>query len=180
MEGKYLTTLFLVLIVVLTLLLAVALALLTWLIFKLRSEKATSAPSSLKPQLVKDDAGPPCPNHPDKVASGKCAICEKNFCSKCLFSQEGPTFCRAHMNLYLCTTWVELGEVKTTAMTPNEAAHLYAIKKELLKSGDIPAFIVTNYKINTESDTIESYVSLSVPQSNKEEISKRINLSRQQ
>ena len=167
MEGKHLTLL-LVLIIVLMLLLVASLALIVWLLLKFQKENLPEAASPSSPAQA--DGESHCPLHPDKPTSGKCAMCEKDFCSQCLFSQNGPLFCRQHLNLYLSTTWAELGEVKTNAMTPHTAEHIYQTKKILLEKDDIPSFILTNYKINTETDTIESYVCLCVPEKNQGEV----------
>ena len=172
MEGKHLTLLLLVLIIFLTLLLAASLALLAWLLIKL--QRGNNTPTHTKLPPAKADRESRCPHHPDRPTSGKCALCEKSFCHQCLFSHEGPLFCRSHINVYLNTTWTELGEVKTTPNTPHAAEHLYQAKKDFLQKGKIPAFILTNYKINTETDTIESFVCLCVPHKNEEEASQKI------
>ena len=170
MEGKYLTLL-LVAVIVLTLLLTATLTVLVWFLFKVHRNKETdqtaASPKKRQKSLASESR---CPNHADKPTAGKCALCEKSFCDECLFSPDGPSFCREHIGVYLGTTWAELGEVKTTPMTPRAAEHLYRTKRELLESGKIPSFILTNYKINTEADTIESYVCLCVPRDKEKEI----------
>ena len=174
MEGKHFTLL-LAAVIVLVLLLAAALALLGWLLLKLHRENdATPTQKTNKKNKKKLEPGSHCPEHPDKPTSGKCALCEKNFCDECLFSPDGPSFCREHVGVYLGTTWAELGEIKTTPTTPYTAEHLYKTKRELLEGGEIPSFILTNYKINTEIDSIESYVCLCVPQEKKETVMERI------
>ena len=174
MENKYFV-LFLVIIIVLGLLLAAALGLLAWLLLKNQRESSSQGPLPL-PRRPRISAEPEsqCPNHPDRPTSGTCALCEKSFCDQCLSSPDGPSFCREHIGIYLGTTWAELGEVRTTPNSPHAAEHLYRVKKELLEGGEIPSFILTNYKINTESDSIESYVCLCVPQDKREEILQKI------
>ena len=174
MEDKYFTLL-LVAIIVLILLLAASLALLAWLLLKSRGVPADPSPlvPTRKPKFSRDSRTR-CPNHPDKPTSGKCALCEKNFCGECLLSPEGPSFCRDHIGVYLETSWAELGEIKTTPDAPHKSEHLYRLKKELLRDGEIPSFILTNYKINTETDSIESYVCLCVPQSKRDEVLVRL------
>ena len=171
MEGNYLTLL-LILITVLIFLLMISLCLMVWLFLKFRKENISKSDISSSPSVptTNNDAESRCPMHPDKPTSGKCAICEKSFCAQCLFSHNGPLFCRQHLNLYLSTTWSELGETKTSAMTPHTTEHIYQTKKILLEENKIPSFILTNYKINTETDTIESYVCLCVPKANEDDV----------
>lgn len=109
-----------------------------------------------------------CVNHAQDNARGLCNICQEAFCEECLKEHDGLTFCGPHFRLYLGHEWVELETIMTTPETPESAFPIYDFKRELWEKEGLPAIVATHYKINIETDTIESFVKLLV-RSNEEE-----------
>ena len=95
-------------------------------------------------------------------ANGICSICDRPFSEIHLRMNGSIVFCKDHYDLFLTSKWIALKTIKTTPDTPKEAIPLYEIKKDKWNIQNIPSFIITDYKINFEGDTIESYVSLYV------------------
>lgn len=103
-----------------------------------------------------------CVNHPQDHGNGMCAICSEVFCEECIKEHEGLTFCRPHFRLFISHEWEAVETVKTTPETPETAFPMYDFKKTLWEKEGLPAVISTHYKINIDTDTIESYVKLLV------------------
>ncbi len=111
-----------------------------------------------------------CHVHSDQKSAGTCAICELPFCEECLTGHDKLNFCPDHYRLFLENSWSEVSSVKTTPSTPQKGLHIYKVKKEAWEQNAIPSYIVTYYKIDTESDIIESHVKLFAMTSDLEKI----------
>lgn len=177
---------FLVLIMTLTLI-----GLVFYLVFllKKKSEKATS-PSipelsefeKIKEQLrtnSNSDDIEYCKNHPQDNSAGTCAICTEHFCEECLRDHEGLNFCKTHFRTYLENEWVEIASILTTPDTPEAALHVYDFKKSQWTESNCPTIVSTHYKINIESDYIESYVKLLVMKSDEEDLKQKLHMYQQ-
>ncbi|MCR9205964.1 MAG: hypothetical protein NXH75_15380, partial [Halobacteriovoraceae bacterium] len=62
---------------------------------------------------------------------------------------------------------------KTTPETPESAFPIYDFKKELWEKEGLPAIVSTHYKINIETDSIESFVKLLVRSIEEDSLKKR-------
>ncbi len=125
--------------------------------YKNKEQKSVEAPSIPPPAKKVDYVR--CSIHIEKKSAGLCSMCEGPFCEDCLKSHENLNFCSEHYRTFLENKWAELQTVKTNPDTPKEGIFLYQFKGELMKEG-VPAYIVTQYKINVQDDYIESYVTL--------------------
>lgn len=124
-------------------------------------------------ELGFDDEVTYCVNHPQDHGKGLCAICQDSLCEECLKEHDGLNFCGAHFRLYLGHDWVELETIKTTPETPESAFPIYDFKKDLWEKERLPAIISTHYKINIETDKIESFVRLLVRTQEEEALKER-------
>jgi hypothetical protein len=116
-----------------------------------------------------------CANHPQDHAKGMCSICQECFCEECIKEHDGLTFCNPHFRLYISHEWTELETIKTTPDTPETAFPIYDFKKLLWEEEGLPAVISTHYKINIDTDTIESFVKLLVRTDELDSLSERYN-----
>ena len=116
-----------------------------------------------------------CSNHPQDHAKGMCSICQECFCDDCIKEHDGLTFCNPHFRLYISHEWTELETIKTTPETPESAFPIYDFKKLLWEEEGLPAVISTHYKINIDTDTIESFVKLLVRTDELDSLSERYN-----
>lgn len=103
-----------------------------------------------------------CKLHPKTEASGTCAICLGSFCETCIKNHETLMFCPTHYKVFLEHKWQDIQTVKTTPNNPHDGVQLYEYKKELWTNEEIPAYVMTHYKLNYEGDYIESYIMLFV------------------
>jgi hypothetical protein len=101
-----------------------------------------------------------CIHHPKIPAVGSCSICENTFCSICLKNHKSLQLCKDHLELFLSNDWGEITTVHTNPNEPEKGIFLYDFKKAVWDSDQIPTYIQTQYKINLESDEIESFVAL--------------------
>jgi hypothetical protein len=118
-----------------------------------------------------------CQNHPGIKSSGICAICEEPFCEDCLKEADKLHFCPDHYEVYNNNSWSPIVTVKTTPNRPEDGIFIYNFKEKIWKEESIPTFIVTNYKINVESDFIESYVSYFVKDEDAGQLKQRLDCS---
>lgn len=109
-----------------------------------------------------------CIIHKGIDSAGQCSICNEYFCEGCLKDNDGQIFCTEHYQLYKSNKWIIAKTIKTNAETPEAGIVLYNIKKSTWENDKIPSYIITDYKINTDSDLIESYVSLYIKKDNLE------------
>lgn len=140
---------------------------------------ANQSKSELLRQSPLNQSGPSedqityCANHPNDNAKGLCSICQECFCEECIKEHDGLSFCGPHFRLYINEDWVELETIKTTPETPESAFPIYDFKKELWEKEGLPAIVSTHYKINIQTDTIESFVKLLVRSIEEDSLKKR-------
>ena len=101
-----------------------------------------------------------CTNHPQIPSAGLCAICNEAFCEDCLREHEKLQFCPEHYQLFINHKWKVLDSIVTTPDKPELAYHLYSFKDDSWKESKTPSYIITHYKIDVESDHIESHIKL--------------------
>lgn len=115
-----------------------------------------------------------CQNHEDRKGHGLCAICMEAFCEECLVEHEHLHFCREHFLTFNDTDWEIIETVRTNPEEADKTMYLYEFKGYLWDEEKLPTIVTTHYQINTESDQIESQVSLMVPQQNQEKLAYEI------
>lgn len=115
-----------------------------------------------------------CSNHADKFAQGVCAICDQNLCEHCLSQVNKTIFCADHFHTFKNNRWTSITNQKTTADTPISAQYIYDFKKYIWNCENHPCFISCEYKINLESDIIETYVILYVIGDDQEELTGKL------
>lgn len=120
--------------------------------------KTTSSPHS---QTTTRSEGM-CHFHPNEAARSQCAICCILLCETCNRDYEQLHFCPAHFELYTCHRWLPLSTVVTKPQSPQNGLALYQFKESLWEGRQIPSYVVTHYKIDVETDQIESYIQLYV------------------
>lgn len=144
-----------------------ALGILVYLLLKKAKNEGTtlSAPVPLTsseniPGTFRDNAQGLCQNHPDLMASGMCAICAGMFCETCLKAYETLHFCNEHYELFLNSKWVEVETIKSTPIRPHDGLELHVHKEKMWQLKGVPSYIMTHYKIEIESDQIETHIKL--------------------
>jgi len=103
-----------------------------------------------------------CIHHPDTPSVGSCLICEEVFCTNCLVDHESMHFCKEHFRVFANSSWTQITDVRTTPDTPEDGLYIYNFKRFLWLNRNIPSFVMTHYKINIDSDFIESFIQLNV------------------
>ncbi|MCO4792938.1 MAG: hypothetical protein KC493_04455 [Bacteriovoracaceae bacterium] len=181
MEDKYYWLLISVLILLTVILTALLLIVVYFVFFKekdnppaLENNESEEVPTvkHIRPPAFDAPTLTTCEEHEDTRAVNVCAICSTQLCELCVREDENIVFCPSHFKTYVDHNWVEISNVKTTPSTPEASAHVFEFKKHLWKSDGTPTYIVTHYKIDVESDQIESYVKLMVREEEKEELEK--------
>ncbi len=109
---------------------------------------------------------------------GLCSICEKELIENDYFNVESLHLCREHFSVYTQSEWVPITNQRTTSETPEKGVYIYNFKKNLWNDDKIPTFILCEYKIDVESDIIETYVQLHVQKENEAELRNRIKLEK--
>jgi hypothetical protein len=103
-----------------------------------------------------------CENHPESPSVAGCLICEDVFCEKCVIDHDGMHFCKEHFKIFANNKWKQITDVKTTPDTPEDGLFIYHFKRKIWREDKTPSFVLTHYKINIESDIIESFIQLNV------------------
>jgi len=135
--------------------------------------KSVTSASPIAEVLEKETLNYVCVFHPERDPVGVCAICEAACCESCLREWEHLNFCSDHIKLYAAHNWEPITNERTTANSPEASSYIYDFKKSIWSKG-VPSFIVTHYRIEIESDIVESYVQLFVKQEDKTALSSLI------
>lgn len=115
-----------------------------------------------------------CPYHPTEPGEVQCGMCARYFCSRCVRPMKSIYFCKEHMALYLRNHWTEVLTIKTNSSDPENGVRLYERKQQLFIEQQIPTYVETHYKIEVDSDFIETYLVLFAMEENVEEVRKYI------
>lgn len=115
-----------------------------------------------------------CSHHPSELSVGTCVICEKAFCSHCLKNHKTLHFCQEHLQIFLTNKWTQVASVKTNPEETKEGVALYKLKRDLWLNENIPSYLETQYKIDIDTDFIESFVALYVREKDAELAGKRL------
>ncbi len=117
-----------------------------------------------------------CHNHPEDQSIGSCLICEEVFCENCLIEHDGLYFCKEHFRIFASNKWKQITDIKTTPDTPIDGLYIYHFKRKIWQERNAPIFILTHYKINIESDFIESFIQLNVLEKDAERLEKELEI----
>lgn len=101
-----------------------------------------------------------CPNHPDEPGEAQCAICDELYCKACIRPFKSLHYCKEHLALIMRHDWVEILTLRTSTTDPEEGVRLYDRKKEVFRNNGFPTYVETHYKIDVDSDHIETYLKL--------------------
>lgn len=101
-----------------------------------------------------------CPNHPDEPGEAQCAICDELYCKACIRPFKSLHFCKEHLALIMRHDWAEVLTLKTSTTDPEEGVRLYDRKKAVFRDHGLPTYVETHYKIDVDSDHIETYLKL--------------------
>ena len=114
----------------------------------------------------------------DKKIAGLCGICEKELAEEDHFEIDNIHFCKEHYNLYIKNDWQEISDQRTTADTPEAGIYIYNFQRSLWQNEKVPSFIVCEYKIDVNTDQIETYVKLTVLKNMAPQLEERLNQSK--
>ncbi len=117
-----------------------------------------------------------CIHHKEAPSVGSCLICEEVFCVDCLVEHESMHFCKEHFRTFANYKWKQITDERTTPDTPEDGLYIYNFKRQLWLNKNIPSFVMSHYKINIESDFIESFIQLNVREDDVEKLSKELEL----
>jgi hypothetical protein len=168
--------LFVIVIVFFGLIMLMMMGLIVFLFLKLNTQKPSS------PQEPKEIKNPPvaplktqsdptlqmCINHPESPAQALCAISAEPICESCVREDDGVIFSLDHFRTYLESSWVEMESVRATAAQTEASAHLFAFKQARWKKNQTPSYVTTHYRIDIDSDEIESLIRLYVREEDKD------------
>ena len=130
---------------------------------------SANALSSKMPKEVKDAidqskevkfegaAGGFCVDHPDLHSKGMCAISNKLYCELCLTKEKDVKIARKFLNLFLDHKWPVKYMINNSNVGADKLNEVMRVKKELWNSSQIPVITQKQFKINIETDDIETF-----------------------
>ncbi|MCT4642997.1 MAG: hypothetical protein N4A33_11965 [Bacteriovoracaceae bacterium] len=107
---------------------------------------------------VKKRVSPFCVDHDGVFASASCAITGESLCDECLTSIDDLKIGKKNIDLYTPYKWSELTMFRNSHSDLEDRIKL--VKKNLWENNNMPLIIKGHYKINVESDEIESFTTL--------------------
>jgi hypothetical protein len=115
-----------------------------------------------------------CKTHLERRATGGCQICENTFCSECLENYRNILLCPKHHQLAIKENWISVKTVRLSSENPQEGIKLQKLKESVWKRENLPAYIITHYRINIESDVIESHMDLYVRRQDEDQFKEKL------
>ena len=109
-----------------------------------------------------------CITHKESRATGSCQICDLTYCGECMENYRNILLCSKHHQLAQKANWISIKTVKLSSLDPKEGISLQEIKETLWQQENLPAYIITHYRINIEKDLIESHMDLYVRREDKD------------
>jgi hypothetical protein len=163
MTDKYFLLIFVVLIFAIIVLIGVV-SFMTFLFFKFQKDQKTNATTTSETKISKKPLAEVrhCILHEDLAAVAACAVCDEYFCSECLRQHENLYFCSTHLHMFLDGDWREYESIQTSAEDPERGVKYYELKRKLWKEQNIPMVILTHYKIDVTTDTINTFLKVLV------------------
>jgi hypothetical protein len=163
MTDKYFLLILVVLIFAIVILVAVV-AFMAFFFLKFQKEQKAQATITLETKSTKKPLMDVrhCSVHDDLAAVAACAVCDEYFCSDCLRQHENLYFCSTHLHLFLDSEWKEYESIQTSTDDPERGVRFYELKKKLWSEKNIPMVILTHYKIDVDTDTINTFLKVLV------------------
>lgn len=140
-----------------------------------RSEKLAQAQStnivpsnspSIKPEVLEalrntgpavDVSGNYCTNHPDQMSLGTCTISGDSFCEHCLTTVNDVKMAKQYVEFYLNHEWIEIISIQNKENEQEIQKRINEVKKKMWEESKRPLLVQGQYKINTNTDQIESF-----------------------
>lgn len=165
--------------VIVILLLLIVFGLVAYVFFFNQKESAPSQPQITQPldkETLKELMSQSVKGEKKIVAL--CNVCERELEEQDHFEIDKLHFCKEHYNVYIKNEWTEISNQRTTADTPEAGIYIYNFQKNLWGTERIPSFIVCEYKIDINTDQIETYVKLNVIDKMATQLEERLKQSR--
>jgi hypothetical protein len=163
MTDKYFLLILAVLIFAIIILIALV-ALMVFFFFKFQKDQKAQISLSQETKIIKKPLADVrhCSVHDDLAAVAACAVCDEYFCSDCLRQHENLYFCSTHLHMFLDGAWKEYDSIQTSPEDPERGVRYYELKRKLWKEKNIPMVILTHYKIDIDTDTINTFLKVLV------------------
>jgi hypothetical protein len=104
-------------------------------------------------QLIKHK----CVDHPDREVKGKCLISGDYFCEECITVYKDMKFGKKYIELFLASEWVEVVTIPNDDHQADVTERINKMKMEFWKEKKLPLIVQGHYKINIQTDQIESF-----------------------
>ena len=111
-----------------------------------------------------------CQDHPDTPAYKKCSISGEYLCEKCVTSHDNIWVGKKYVDILLDGNWQELLMIPDRDENEGQLTKILDKKNKLWQSESVPVIVQGHYKINVESDDIESYTVVMVRPEDKERL----------
>ncbi len=98
-----------------------------------------------------------CVDHPELYAKGICAISNLPYCELCLTKEDGIKIARKHLDLYLDNKWETMYMLNHNTCSADNFNELFKVKRELWEADNTPLITHRQFKINVETDKVETY-----------------------
>jgi len=174
MTDKYFTIILVVLVLAIVILIALV-GLMIFFFFKFQKQQSLTNNVQTNVTPIAKKSLPEtrmCSVHPDLAAATSCAVCDEYFCSNCLRQHENLYFCSPHLHLFLEGQWKEYDSIQTSASDPENGVRYYELKRKLWRDQNIPMVILTHYKIDVDTDTINTFLKVLVRENDMKYVKK--------
>ncbi len=111
-----------------------------------------------------------CIDHPELYAKGVCSICNEPYCELCITKEMNVKVARKHLDLILDSKWEMVHMLQNEETGPDKLNELFRIKKSLWRESQTPIITHRQFKINIETDQIETYTFVQVREQDLAEI----------
>jgi hypothetical protein len=98
-----------------------------------------------------------CVDHADREAKGKCLISGDYFYEECLTIYKDMKFGKKYIELFLSSEWVEVVTIPNDDHQADVTERIQKMKMEFWKEKKLPLIVQGHYKINIQTDQIESF-----------------------
>lgn len=111
-----------------------------------------------------------CVDHPEILAKGICAISSENLCELCLTKEDDIKIGRKYLNTYLDNSWTDLEMIRHTSENSSLISQIESLKKNLWDENQTPIIMQKQFKIDIDTDIIETYTLVKVIESDADSI----------
>lgn len=98
-----------------------------------------------------------CVDHPENMAKGKCSISGEPYCELCITKEKDVRIARKYLHLFLDNTWENIFFIEDEILGEEKLAKLMDLKKEIWSNDGTPIITQKQFKINVETDMIETF-----------------------